>query len=584
MLSLLLLLTLPVAPGAPAALTPRPAAVQDARSAEATDLVRRGRALIAEGKGEEARELLARADQADGGRWRTRMWLVRALIEKGFLNDALDMTDQAAEGGASGPGLDYCYGMAFVAKARKYIAQGVNLGTVGMHYSDAVDLLRSATAAEPDEFADAYLPLAEAAWNSQRLEEARDAAEQAVERQPSSAARFQLAEIAFSQFVVANADEALAEEAAAHWTAAFDAFQAVAAEEDREGGDAWRMANALRKSGDALVWQGKLPEAAEQYGRAMGAAPAAVDFGQLLGSLGQEQFRRALEAGSADFVQRYGEKNPADATMVWWLGYARFTDKEFDLSREAYERAYAKWPEAANSLWYVALCHYHTKRMDDAVDALARLATNDEAALTGAVQSNLQMNLRILDYLVGHCFQSGRLVDAGRLSAAQANASPETSRYWNNVGLFYRDAADTMGRGRGKEVDRDLQRAYYETALQGYERALALEPTNAQLLNDTAVVMHYNLDRDLPRARKLYLQSAKEAEAALENPRLPDDEREILQTALRDSRNNLERLDALVAKREEEARKKREKEEAERRAREEAERKKREEEAAGGGR
>jgi tetratricopeptide (TPR) repeat protein len=582
MLSLLLLLPLPVAAHAPAP-RPLPAAHQDAASAEVQDLVRRGRALIAEGKGEEARELLARADQADDGRWRTRLWLVRALIEKGFLNDALDMTDQAAEAGASGAGLDYCYGMAFVAKARKYIAQGVNLGTVGMHYSDAVDLLRSATAAEPEEFADAYLPLAEAAWNSQRLEEAREAAEQAVAKLPSSAARFQLGEVAFSQFVAANADEALAEEAAGHWRTAYDAFQAVAAEEDREGGDTWRMATALRKSGDALVWQGKLPEAAEQYGRAMGAAPGAVDFGQLLGSLGQEEFRKALEAGSADFTRRYGEKNEADATLLWWLGYARFVDKDFDASREAYERAYAKWPEAANSLWYVALCHYHTKRMDDAVDALARLATTDEVALTGAVQSNLQMNLRILDYLVGHCFQSGRLVDAGRLSAAQANASPETSRYWNNVGLFYRDAADTMARSRKQEVDAELLRRYYETALSGYERALALEPDSAQLLNDTAVVMHYNLDRDLPRARELYVRAAEQAERALENERLPAEERQILETALRDSRNNLKRLDALVAKREEEARKQREREEAERRAREEAERRKREQEAGGGG-
>lgn len=583
MLSLLLLLPLPVpATALPAAAI---ATTQDAPTAEVADLVRRGRALIAEGKGPEASELLSQADQADGGRWRTRRWLIRAYIEKGFLNDALDMTDEAAEGGAKGPELDYSYGMAFVAKARKYIAQGVNLGTVGMHYSDAVDLLNAATAARPDEFADAFLPLAEAAWNSQRLEEARAAVEQAVSRQPSSAARFQLGEIAFSQFVVANADEALAEEAAGHWQAAFDAFQAVAKEEDREGGDTWRMATALRKSGDALVWQGKLAVAGEQYGRALGAAPAAVDLGQLLGSLGQEEFRKAVEAGAADFVRRYGEKNNADATLLWWLGYARFVDKDFDEAQVAYERAYAKWPEAANSLWYVALCHYHTKRMDDAVDALARLATSDEAALTGAVQSNLQMNLRILDYLVGHCFQSGRLVDAGRISAAQANASPETSRYWNNVGLFYRDAADTLARGRGEEVDRDLLRRYYETALQGYERALALEPNSAQLLNDTAVVMHYNLGRDLERARELYVRSAEEAERALGGDRVPEDEQEILRTALRDSRNNLKRLEALIERREKEAREQREKEEAERRAREEAERKKREEEeAAGGGR
>lgn len=582
MLSLLLLLPALATSPASHAASAMPYVLQDSVAADVEELVRQGRERIAAGEGEEARVLLAQADEADGGKLRTRRWLIRAYIEKGFLNDALDMTDELSEAGNQGASLDYLYGMAFVYKARKYISQGVNLGTVGMQFSDSVDLLQGATRAEPELFADAYLPLAEAAWNSQRLEVARAAAEQAVAKTPAPAAQMMLGEIAFSQFIVANADEALADTAAAHWQVAYDAFQSVAdAEGASESPDVWRMATALRKSGDALVWQGKLPEAGAEYARAMGISPAAVDYGQLLGSLGQAEFRTAVEAGTSAFTERYGEKDVNDATLLWWLGYARFSDKDFDPAREAFVRAFAKWPEAANSLWYIGLCHYHTKRMDEAVDSLVQLATSDEAALNGGVRSNLQMNLRILDYLVGHCFQNGRLMDAGRLSAAQANASPETSRYWNNVGLFYRDAGDTMARAAAsEEIDEDLRARCYEMAYEGYSRALELEPENAQLLNDTAVVLHYNLDRDLPRARELYQRSAVQAEAMLAKDSLSAQDREIYQIALRDSRNNLRRLDALLAAREEAARKARE--EAERKAREEAERKKKEEEEAGG--
>ncbi len=536
--------------GAPtlAAAAPAPLPAQDG---QVTDLVARGRELIAEGKGREARELLQQADGLDEGDPRTRVWLVRALIEMNHLNDALDMTDVMTEAGHSGADFDYLYGMAFVYKSRKYISQGVNLGMVRMHYTDSVDLLLKATATDAERYSDAFLPLAEAAWNSQRLEEARTAAETALKLSDGGAAEsFILGEVAFSQFIAANGDEARKEEADAHWQAAFDAFQAAAKRDAGPKGDVPRRANAHKKSGDALVWRERREDAAAEYAQAMGANPGGMPYDQIMNSLGQESFLAALERGAEISGKTVQADDPSDATLLWWLGWARFANKDYDSSREAFEKSYAKWPSYTNCLWYIALCRFHKQDTEGAIESVLEFQRTDATGLVNSVNGNAAYNLSILDSFVGHCFNQGRLVDAGRLSAAQANASPQTTRYWNNVGLFYRDAGDALPRDKEGEVaDPVLQQKYYEKSLEGYERALGIEPENPALLNDAAVVLHYCLDREFDRAVEMYKRSTERARAELERTDLTQETRDLYEIALRDSQNNLRRLEALLERR-----------------------------------
>lgn len=552
--------------------------------------VQRGRELIASGQAEEARTLLEQADAADGGQLRTRMWLVRALIEINYLNDALDMIDDLASAGHKGHEIDYLYGMAFLYKARKYITEGVNLSMVGMHFTDSAELLKKATAADPKTYADAFLPLAEGAWNAQQLDVARAAAQHAVDHFPQDAAsHFMLGQIAFSEYIVANGDEAQKDAAQLHWQAAFDAFQASAKIDEREGGDVWRLASAFKKSGDALVWKSELEKAAAQYSRAMEFSPNAVDYGQLHSSLGTAIFSAALEEGAKAFEARYGSEETGDASLLWWLGFVRFEAKDYDGARDAFERTFAKWPAAANSKWYIALCNFHQQKPDEAIDSILELQRIDPGALNAAIQGNLTFHLSILDGMVGRCFKANRIADAARLSAAQGNASPDTGRYWNNVGLFYRDAGDNLPAEDGAAKDPLMQRRYYEKALEGYKKALALDPESSVLLNDTAVILHYCLESDLDLAREMYLLSTKRATADLERTDLSAEDRSLIQTALRDSKNNLTRLDALMLQRFEEAaaaaiakRDAEAKAEAARKAAEEAAKKKAEEEAGGG--
>jgi hypothetical protein len=515
-------------------------------------MVRQGRSLLAEGKGSEARTILEQADALDGGALRTRMWLVRAMIEINYLNDALDMTDDLVGGGASGSDVDYLYGMAFVYKARKYIGEGVNLSMVGMHFSDAVAYLSSATDADAEKYGDAFLPLAEAAWNCQQLDLARGAAERAAALPGSGPNEtMMLGEIAFSQFVVANADEAQKEVADAHWQRAYDAFRKTCEREGKptEPTAMSRLARAHKKCGDTLVWKSRLDEAAAQYARSIGWAPTSIDYAQLLSNVGEDKLLPTLEEGAKNFTRHHrGEKTSVDATLQWWLGWARFSDKEYATAAEAFDLAYSKWPAYQDCLWYIGLCRFNLQEYDAAAASMLESFRIDPDNLAASISGRSAFHLSIVESLVGHCVGEGRLVDAAMLSEAQAIASPQTTRYWNNCGLFYRDAGDSLARSE-KETGRELRRTYYEKALARYEVALSLEPLNPAYLNDTAVVLHYNLDRDLDRALAMYKLSFERAGEELARTDITPEDRDLYQIALRDSRNNKRLLERELERR-----------------------------------
>jgi hypothetical protein len=83
------------------------------------------------------------------------------------------------------------------------------------------------------------------------------------------------------------------------------------------------------------------------------------------------------------------------------------------------------------------------------------------------VQQNPARYLAILDNLVGECAKADQKVTAAQFSEVQGLASGKDSRYWNNAGLFWRDAGDDLRRGK-TEKDHKLAMEYYETALKAY--------------------------------------------------------------------------------------------------------------------
>ncbi|MCY2961349.1 MAG: tetratricopeptide repeat protein [Planctomycetota bacterium] len=548
-LPLLLLL-----PASPVVASPRPFAMA---VESVDDLLKAGRALLAEGKVAEARGQFEAAEKLERS-LKTRQWVLRAWIAESRVNDALNEIDALAKGGAGGAAVDYLYGMAFAQKAKGYIVEGVSGGIVAMAFGDAVEFLKKATSAEPELYADAFAALAESAWYAQDLGVARAAADKAVTLRPKDGdAWFLLGRIAFSQYSAVQADEARAAEADKAWTSARDAFT-KAAELFATSPDAAARAKGAEASnqiGWLHVWKKQGDEAAKRFGAAIAVDPSTADYGALRESLSPDQFVAALEDASRLYETLYGKETTGDATLLWWLGFGRYTAKRYEEAEAAFTRAVAKAPAFANSWYYIALARYFRQDYDGAIAAFRThhgMSPEDAAA---SIRANQEENLRILDYMIGMKAAKAANLDAAFLSELQTLVVPDNGRYWNNLGLFLRDEADSrVQRGRREMSAEEHKQVMdlYERSFASYRRSLEIAPNDPNYLNDAAVLLDYNLDRDLDQARTWYVKAAEMAEIELARKDIDAETRGLREIALRDSRNNLKRLDAKLEKRKKE--------------------------------
>jgi cytochrome c-type biogenesis protein CcmH/NrfG len=509
------------------------------------ELVAQGRKALAAGEHEDALALLQRATELDGGSLETRIWLLRAWMELGRVNDALDAIDELAAQGTEGAEIHYLYGMAFYSKAKKNLREGADLSMVGMSFEDALGYLKRLDAEQRARFDDALLALAEAAWQSQQNGVAREAAEQATDVHPKNRdAAFLLGRIAQSQFVVANGDEARRTEADAHWQAAVAAFRRAAELVGKPEAPEARnlLARIQVEIGNAHVWKQKLEEVEAAYAEALGWDPSVVDFGNLRGYLESAAFMRCLETGSKAFEKRNDKKSAADATLLWWLGFSGIENKDYPAAEGAFVRAVEKWPAYVNCWYYLGIARYNQQNYEGAVEAFCRNWSENPTDLVASIGSNRELNIAILGYLVGWCAEQKKNEQAGRLSEVQAQTVPDNPIYWNNAGLFYRDAGEGLAVASKSAADKERALALYQESFVAYSRALDLSPEDPAILNDTAVILHYYLNRDLDRAKSMYEKSFANAERELAREDLSSELRELYKIARRDSKNNLDRL------------------------------------------
>jgi tetratricopeptide (TPR) repeat protein len=509
------------------------------------DLIARGREALEAGRSAEAQKIFEDAAAQDGDSLRTRTWVIRSWMDQGRINDSLNAIDALDKAGAKGPAIDYLYGMAFALKARGYMASNVGGAAVQMSLDDAVQYLDRAVHADPELARDAFLPLAEAAWYGRKLDLARPAAERAVQREPKNPdAHFMLGRVALSQFSGAKDDPARKSDADGHWETARSAF-ARAAELLGRPEDPARVETLARihvDLGHTYVWKQKLDEAQREYAEAMSWKPALVDMPQIHGVLGGERFLACLESASKALAARPAAGAPEIAALTWWLGWARYDQKQYEGADEAFTAAVAKVPAYVNSWFYIALSRYHRQDYEGAVAALRRYWDESPSDLVASIGANLDLNLRILDFLAGWCSREDRNAEAAELSEIQSSVSPEVSRYWSNAGLFWRDAAAPLSKSERPE-DRKQALEWLEKSWKAYSKALEIEPDNPAYLNDAAVILHYYLDRDLERAKEMYKKAAERAEIELLRKDLPADLRALYRTTLKDSKNNLAKLE-----------------------------------------
>jgi tetratricopeptide (TPR) repeat protein len=517
-----------------------------------------GRAALLRGRLAEARTHFEQARAQAPESFETELWLLRLDAAEGRAEEVLGQLSRLRRQGRSGAELDYLYGVAFAAQAEAAAARGE--GQAGLLFQDAQNSLETALSAEPQRFADAWSILAAAARATGDNRRSLEAAREALAADPESLVAQDLrGRAALALFAARSDEDPRPAEVQAHLDEAREAFTRLTAvlSAPTELEDQRRAASAWNQLGTTHAFAGDLDAARNAYGEAAGFDPASVDFTAILSTLGAERFLQALEFASERFTARYPADDARDATLNWWLGWALYDSRDRErlpAAERAFREAVREWPAYVNSWYYVARVRYDQQDYAGTVEALRENWRANRDNLVGMITAD-PIDVSRVEYLVGWC-ATRNLDDAAFLCEVLSAVQPQEPRFWNNLGLFLRDSGDTIrnqlvqAERRGAAVDEVAWagvRDRYERALQAYERALALQPDNPAYLNDTAVILHYNLERDYDRALEMYARAAELAAAALEAGTVPADEVEIIRLALRDARDNRDKLQKKVA-------------------------------------
>ena len=509
------------------------------------DLIAQGRAQLDKGDTVGALEFFDQADAEEDGALRTRMWVLRAHFEQGAqIMDAFDEVDALASKN-EGPDLDYLYGMGSYFKAKKYMSEGVQDNTVRFAMGDAQGFLAKATSADAKKYYDAWYPLAEAAWMNQDPGAALLAVEQAVEVRPEDpAVRFLHGRILFSLYTATKAED---EEAAAkRLDASIVAFGDVLDLLGEPKHHAAMAAEALKQLAIAQQWKGETDAAIESYAASIGWDPNIHDYGTYWTSLELEGFIGMLEQAAANYTSNYGADNSGDATMLWWLGSAYHSASKYEECEATYLKVAEKWPAYTNSWFYVGISRYFREDYDGAIEAWHENWKADATDLVRSIQSNQQLYLDIVSFVIGKCAEKGQPpgrkgeynVKAAFLAEVRCAVDGENWVFWNDWGLFARDGGAFLARRNSKPADKKTAQDLFEAAWSAYAEAMKLAPDKPHLYNDAAVILQYYLERDYDRAFELYDEAYALAAEQLEAGNLSEEDRALAELAKRDSKNN----------------------------------------------
>jgi Tfp pilus assembly protein PilF len=179
-------------------------------------------------------------------------------------------------------------------------------------------------------------------------------------------------------------------------------------------------------------------------------------------------------------------------------------------------------------IYHLARRYAAESRWEPAAEALHQMTRRRPEELTGHLRAEEDTTAvaRTLGWAAGAMVNAGSIEEARDTLAAVVAADPQDGDLWNNYGFLCRETRE------------------YETAYAAYEKALAFQPDNPRLLNDTGLLLHYYLHRDYDHAVDLYERAVEMAEAGLKAEELTDEQRAELELARTDAIGNLTKLAA----------------------------------------
>ncbi len=537
MLQLLILLLPGLQPAPAPGLAPVLAVQEDLEA-----WITKGRQQIAAGDLAGARATLEQAAAVDGGGEQSSIWLMRLQVAEGDWDDVLSGASRMKRDGKNSMDLTYVTGLALAAKTQ------ADLASAGFLIEDAKTALAEALEADPERYGDAWIELARVGLLTGDTEISLKAARAVIERTPEDAEAHLLAgraELSLGA-VLYNAEEPNRESVAHLERAKADLERSL----ELAGNDIFVATDAAMQLGGTAAFMGDDALKLRAYTLALGLAPDNnANVNTAWNTLGHEAFQQAAETALVEYGARVGDRTEADATLRWWYGWSLYTTANADpevlaKAGEAFTEVLKKAPAFVNSHYYLGLIAYDSARYKAAAASWSefRRYMGADAAATFA---NDELGPARLEFVTSKVFEAGELEAAIDMAELLTEIEPANPVFWNNLALFSRDFGDVR-RVRLEDGDEDEQAAItalYEDAFRAYSKALDLEPENPAYLNDTALVLHYNLERDYVKAMAMYKAATAAAEALLASEELGDDERGIIEIALRDSKDNAAKLE-----------------------------------------
>lgn len=234
------------------------------------------------------------------------------------------------------------------------------------------------------------------------------------------------------------------------------------------------------------------------------------------------------------------EKSP---TTTWYCGYVKMreaekfrTDRDFGAASAAYEKACAHLKRSAEmNPQFEGTVRTQTAL---ATAGMAKLLLDQRRVADAArkLTDAFEMDIRILNMPDGlgvtplavsgdiglEYFNNRELEEGARWFERWLQIQGDVVSWLNKAALMRRDLGEELSRaGNDKKA-----RACFELSYQCYEKACRLMPDEPRLLNDTALILLYHLNRDLDRAEAMFQKSIDLGEAKLAQlgPRPEDDE------------------------------------------------------------
>ncbi len=313
-----------------------------------------------------------------------------------------------------------------------------------------------------------------------------------------------------------------------------------------------------------LLWKGDKKGAVRALGQWLSAAPA--DPQTLTALLGAARAGAASEAISV--LDPLVKARPRDPLLLWYQGavYCEAGDQarrvgNWDEARKDYLASIQASRSAARlRTTYAASAQQYIVRALSGLGYVARARKDPEKAaewflkalaenpaLKDTRDALMETPARGILYVTDDLRstnQPEKVLKAVMIYKKALEYVPNESTWGNNMGLFARDLG-TFFWGRGKK---DEAKKLFELSLWGYEKALAVEPNNPRLLNDTALILVYHLKRDLDRAEKLLKRAIREGTAQMKALGTKDPgKKQFLDEAVGDAWQNLGKL-ALLRK------------------------------------